>query len=63
MTSGETVAADILLNENDVLTFGDISLKIMLYKIYTWHWSCFIVYNKLYQYFIWFKTNQKRKYR
>ncbi|MCL2776264.1 MAG: MBL fold metallo-hydrolase, partial [Oscillospiraceae bacterium] len=29
MSGGETVSADILLKENDILTFGDISLRVI----------------------------------
>ena len=39
---GETVSADVLLKENDVLTFGDISLKVIHTPGHTKGSCCFI---------------------
>ena len=40
--SGETVSADILLKENDVLTFGDISLRVIHTPGHTKGSCCFV---------------------
>jgi glyoxylase-like metal-dependent hydrolase (beta-lactamase superfamily II) len=42
MTGGETVFADIKLRENDVLTFGSISLKVLHTPGHTKGSCCFI---------------------
>ena len=42
MTGGETISADILLDENDILTFGGISLKVIHTPGHTKGSCCFI---------------------
>ena len=42
LTDGETVSADILLKDNDVLTIGDISLKVIHTPGHTKGSNCFI---------------------
>ena len=42
LTDGETVTADVLLKDNDVLTVGDISLKVIHTPGHTKGSSCFI---------------------